>query len=272
MAEEEVVYSKEDGIGIITLNRPEKLNALAFEQQQRLGALVEEVKRDEDVRVVILTGAGRAFCAGADISGGDLPSVKQAGSFRDRGINEAKKRTSTYDPGTLWSINSIAKPTICAINGAAVGMGAEYTLLCDIRIASETARWGQVFVLRGVVPDHGAGTYLLPRIVGLSKACELVFSGKIIDAEEMLRIGLVNEVVPPDRLMPAAMAMANELKKGAPLAVQMCKQLMYMGLDRSVHEHVQATRHCFSVANQTEDYKEGVRSFLEKREPRWVGR
>lgn len=272
MAEEEVVYSKEDGIGIITLNRPEKLNALAFEQQQRLGSLVEEVKRDEDVRVVILTGAGRAFCAGADISGGDLPSVKQAGSFRDRGINDAKKRTSTYDPGTLWSINSIAKPTICAINGAAVGMGAEYTLLCDIRIASETARWGQVFVLRGVVPDHGAGTYLLPRIVGLSKACELVFSGKIIDAEEMLRIGLVNEVVPPDRLMPAAMAMANELKKGAPLAVQMCKQLMYMGLDRSVHEHVQATRHCFSVANQTEDYKEGVRSFLEKREPRWVGR
>lgn len=215
MAEEEVVYSKEDGIGIITLNRPEKLNALAFEQQQRLGSLVEEVKRDEDVRVVILTGAGRAFCAGADISGGDLPSVKQAGSFRDRGINDAKKRTSTYDPGTLWSINSIAKPTICAINGAAVGMGAEYTLLCDIRIASETARWGQVFVLRGVVPDHGAGTYLLPRIVGLSKACELVFSGKIIDAEEMLRIGLVNEVVPPDQLMPAAMAMANELKKGS---------------------------------------------------------
>lgn len=272
MADKEILYSKEDGVGIITLNRPQKLNALAFEQQQMLGAIVEEAKRDEEVRAVILTGTGRAFCAGADITGGDLPSVKQAGSFRERGINEAKGRVSTYDKGSIWSLNSIAKPTICAINGAAVGMGAEYTLLCDIRVASETARWGQVFVLRGVVPDHGAGTYLLPRIVGLSKACELVFSGKIIDAEEMLRIGLVNEVVPPEGLMPAAMKLAKELMRGAPLAVQMCKQLMYMGFDRTVHEHVQATRHCFSVANQTEDYKEGVRSFLEKREPRWMGR
>lgn len=272
MAEEEVLYSKEDGVGIITLNRPEKLNALAFEQQLRLASLVEEIKRDEDVRVVILTGAGRAFCAGADISGGDLPSIKQADRFKQRGIDDARRRTSTYDPGTLWSLNSIPKPTICAINGAAVGMGAEYTLLCDIRIASQAARWGQVFVLRGVVPDHGAGTYLLPRMVGLSNACELVFSGKIIDAEEMLRIGLVSKVVPPEELMSAAKEMAKELMRGAPLAVQMCKQLMYMGLHRSVPDHIQATRQCFSVANQTEDYKEGVKSFLEKREPRWVGR
>ena len=271
MLENEVLYSKENGVATITFNRPDKLNALAFEQQQRLGLLVEEIKKDEEVRVVILTGAWRAFCAGADLTGGDLPSVKQAANFQQRGINDAKRKVSTYDPGSPWALLSIAKPTICAINGPAVGMGAEYTLLCDIRIASKTARWGEVFVRRGLTPDHGAGTYLLPRIVGLSKACELVFSGRIIDADEMLRIGLVSSVVPPEQLMSAANEMAAELKKGAPLAVQMAKQLMYLGLDRTVQDHIIASRAAFTLANQTQDYKEGVKSFLEKREPRWVG-
>ena len=272
MAEENVLYEKEDGIAIITLNRPEKLNALALEQQLRIASLIEEIKVDDEVRVAILTGAGRAFCAGADVSGGDLPRIKQAAGFQKRWIDEAKRRTSTYDPGTLWSLNSIAKPTICAINGAAVGLGAELPLHCDVRIAAESARWGQVFVLRGLVPDTGAGTWLLPRIVGLSKACELVFSGEIIDAQEMLRIGLVTKAVPDEELMPAAKEMAKKLMRGAPLAVQMCKQLMYKGLERTIEAHIQAARSCLSVAFLTEDHKEGVQSFLEKREPHWRGR
>ena len=272
MAEENILYEKEDGIAIITLNRPEKLNALALEQQLRIASLIEEIKVDDEVRVAILTGAGRAFCAGADVTGGDLPSIKQAAGFQKRRMDEAKRRTSTYDPGALWGFNSIAKPTICAINGAAVGMGAELTLLCDIRIASESARWGQVFVLRGLVPDHGAGTYLLPRLVGVSKACELVFSGEIIDAQEMLRIGLVTKVVPNDDLMPAAKEMAKKLMRGAPLAVQMCKQLRYRGLERSMEEHVRAEAYAFNLCSQTEDAKEGIKSFFEKREPRWLGK
>ena len=129
-----------------------------------------------------------------------------------------------------------------------------------------------MFVLRGLVPDTGAGTWLLPRIVGVSKACELVFSGEIIDAQEMLRIGLVTKVVPDEELMPAAKEMAKKLMRGAPLAVQMCKQLMYKGLERTIEAHIQAERASFTMANQTEDYKEGVKSFLEKREPRWTGR
>ena len=190
----------------------------------------------------------------------------------EKQINDAKQKLSTESRGSIWYFNSIPKPVVCAINGAAVGIGAEFTLHCDIRIASESAQWGQVFVLRGMVPDTGAGTYLLPRIVGLSKACELVFSGEIIDAQEMLRIGLVNKVVPNDELMPAAMEMAKKLKRGAPLAVQMSKQLMYMGLERTMEDHQRIERYCFELSCQTEDFKEGVAHFLEKRPPAFKGK
>lgn len=263
--EEHILYDKEEGIGIVTLNRPEKLNAMTHEMLGRLTALIEEIKRDEEVRAVILTGNGRAFCAGTDISG-DVPERV------DVEISRMKERVSTEHRQSMWLFNSIPKPVICAINGAAVGIGAEMTLHCDIRIASESARWGQVFVLRGMVPDTGAGTYLLPRIVGLSKACELVFSGEIINADEMLRIGLVSRVVPDGELLGAATDLARKLTKGAPLAVQMAKQLMYMGLERGSEAHQEATRYCFQLSCKTEDFQEGIRAFFEKRPPRWKGR
>ena len=265
MAKEDVLYTKEDGIAVVTLNRPEKLNTTTPEMNRRLIEIIEDIKRDEDVRVVILTGAGRAFCAGTDISEG-FSQVKVYD------IDLAKEKLSTDSRQSMWFFNSIPKPVICAINGATVGIGAEFTLHCDIRIAAESARWGEVFVLRGMIPDTGAGTYLLPRIVGLSKACELVFSGEIIDAQEMLRIGLVSKVVPDDELMPTAMEMARKLKGGAPLAVQMAKQLMYMGLERTIEAHQEAERYCLNLSFQTEDCKEGVKSYFEKREPRWIGR
>ena len=265
MAKEDVLYTKQEGIGIITLNRPDKLNALTHEMNRMLREITEEIKTDDEVRVVILTGNGRVFCAGTDISD-DVPlSMEDA-------INQVRKQTSTEDRTSMWVFTSIPKPTICAINGAAIGLGSGYALMCDIRIASESARFGQVFVLRGMVPDVGAGTYLLPRIVGLSKACELVFSGEIIDAQEMLRIGLVSKLVPNEELMPAAIEMAKKLMRGAPLAVHMAKQLMYTGLERTIADHQEASRYCFELSCQTEDFKEGVASFLEKREPRWKGR
>lgn len=265
MADENLLFNKEKGIAIVTLNRPEKLNAITHPMLQRLHGIIEEIRRDDGIRVVILTGNGRAFCAGTDIS----DSVPLTAEVE---IWAMKEKTSTEYRQSHWFFNSIPKPVICAINGAAVGIGAEFTLHCDIRIASENARWGQVFVLRGMVPDTGAGTYLLPRIVGLSKACELVFSGGIIDAQEMLRIGLVSKVVPDAQLMPTAKEMAKKLMRGAPLAVQMCKQLMYLGLERSVEAHQEAARYCFRLSTQTEDFKEGIKSFFEKREPRWVGK
>jgi enoyl-CoA hydratase/carnithine racemase len=265
MAEQDLLYRREDSMGIVTLNRPEKLNAITHPMLQRLHSIIEEIRRDDNVRVVILTGTGRVFCAGTDITG-EVPISAEVE------ILSMKERSSTEYRYSQWYFNSLPKPVICAINGATVGIGAEFSLHCDIRIAAESARWGQVFVLRGMVPDTGAGTYLLPRIVGLSKACELVFSGEIINAQEMLRIGLVSSVVPDDRLMMAAKEMAKKLMRGAPLAVQMSKQLMYLGLERSIEAHQEAARYCFRLSTQTEDFREGIKSFFEKREPRWVGK
>jgi len=265
MAKQDVLYTKEDSIGIITLNRAEKLNALTHEMLFRINSIIEDIKKDDKVRAVILTGNGNAFSAGTDISG-EVPQTAEVE------INLMKEKTSTEYRQSIWFFNSIPKPVICAINGAAVGIAAEFSLHCDIRIAAESARWGQVFVLRGMTPDTGAGTYLLPRIVGLSKACELVFSGDIIDAQEMLRIGLVSKVVPDAELMPTAREMAKKLTRGAPLAVQMAKQLMYAGLAHTMEAHQEVARYCFQLSCKTEDVQEGIVSFFEKREPRWKGK
>lgn len=265
MAKQDVLYTTEDKIGIVTLNRPDKLNTLTHGMLHRINSIIEDIEKDDRVRAVILTGTGSTFSAGTDISG----EVPQTAEME---INLMKERMSTEYRPSMWFFNSIPKPVICAINGAAVGIAAEFSLHCDIRIAAESARWGQVFVLRGMTPDTGAGTYLLPRIIGLSKACELVFSGEIIDAQEMLRIGLVSKVVPDTELMPAAKEMANKLTKGAPLAVQMAKQLMYRGLEQTMEAHQEAARYCFQLSCRTEDVREGIASFFEKREPRWKGK
>jgi enoyl-CoA hydratase/carnithine racemase len=265
MVKPDVLYTKEDSISIITLNRTEKLNALTHEMLHRINSIIEDIKKDDKVRAVILTGKGKAFSAGTDISS-EVPQTAEVE------INLMKEKVATEYRQSLWFFNSIPKPVICAINGAAVGIAAEFSLHCDIRIAAESARWGQVFVLRGMTPDTGAGTYLLPRIVGLSKACELVFSGEIIDAQEMLRIGLVSKVVPDAELMPTAREMAKKLTRGAPLAVQMAKQLMYGGLEQTMEAHQEAARYCFQLSNKTEDVQEGIISFFEKREPHWKGK
>jgi len=279
MADQDVVlYSKEDGIAIVTFNRPEKLNALNWECYKRLESITEEIKKDDEVSTVILTGNGRAFCAGADVTGGEMPGIRRrkemmAANPSYRAVERAS--ASTFDLGGSmenWRFNRISKITIAAINGATVGLGCEITLHCDVRIAAESARWGEVFVLRGLVPDTGAGTWLLPRIVGLSKALELICSGEIIDAQEMLRIGLVSKVVPNEELMPTAKEMAKKFMKASPLAVQMAKQLIYRGLERTALEHIRDNSIAYGLISNTEDHTEGVKSFLEKREPRWMRR
>lgn len=151
MADQDIIYSKEDGMAIVTLNRPQKLNAITHPMHQRLHSIIEEIRRDDSVRVAILTGTGRAFCAGTDITG-EVPISAEVE------ILNMKERSSTEYRDSQWYFNSLPKPMICAINGVAVGIGAEFSLHCDIRIAAESARWGQVFVLRGMVPDTGAGT------------------------------------------------------------------------------------------------------------------
>ena len=272
MAEQSVLYTKEDSIGIITLNRPEKLNALTDNMLfVEFPDIVNECIVDDEVRAVILTGAGRAFCAGTDVNVG----IRRD---HDKAIAEGERKRKKFDlPETSlnsmpWSIIRIPKPTIAAVNGAAVGGGAEWLAQCDVRIASENARFGWVFSLRGIVPDMGAGPYLLAGIVGRSKALELMYSGEIIDAREAERIGLVSMVVPPDQLMPAAKEMAIKITRGAPLALKGIKELTYGSLEwpPSVYSGENGKR--WRGTTQTEDSEEGIQSFLEKRPPVWKGR
>jgi enoyl-CoA hydratase/carnithine racemase len=269
MAEKEILYDVEDQIGIITFNRPEKMNSITRDMQLLLTDIVIETIRDTNIRVVILTGTGRAFCAGTDVSalggegGGDI-----------RAIRAKKWEEAGLPPNPLpdgWNFTKIPKPVIAAINGAAVGMGAEWVAQCDFRIGSENARIGWVFTQRGLTPDIGSGPYLLPYIVGMSNALEMMYSGEIINAEEAKQIGLLSKVVPPDELMPEAKALAKKLMKGAPLAVKGVKELTYGALDWSLPRHRFETGNRFAAANLTEDCKEGIRSFREKRPPVWTG-
>ena len=268
MIGQDIIYTKEEGIGTITLNRPEKMNAVTDEMLLDLTDIIIDIIGDDAVRAVIITGNGRAFCSGTDVTslGGDASA---SANLRTKKWQEARL---PENPLPTWTFARIPKPTIAAVNGAAVGMGAEWTAHCDIRIASENARFGWVFSLRGITPDTGAGPYLLPYIVGMSRALELMYSGEIIDAYEAERIGLVSKVVPPEELMPAAKEMAAKLMHGAPLAHKGIKELTYGSLEWAPSVHRYETRDRFRAMNLTEDCQEGLASFREKRPPVWKGR
>lgn len=269
MEDERVLYTKEDGIGIITINRPEKMNSITDDMLPILHNIVADTILDDEVRAVIVTGTGRAFCAGTDVSTGIARDQDAANEARQKGVKQVELPDS---PLPHWIFTRIPKPTIAAVNGAAVGMGAEWTITCDIRIASEKARFGWVFPLRGLVPDMGAGPYLLPYIVGLGRALELMYSGKIIDAHEAERIGLVSAVVPPEELMSVAKEMAAEMTRGAPMAIKGIKELTYGSLEWPLSVHGGENSKRFREASKSEDAREGVDSFLEKRPPVWKGR
>ena len=269
MTEKEILYSKEEGIGTITINRPEKMNAVTDDMLVDLTNLLNEITLDNEVRALIVTGTGRAFCGGTDLSVGVARDQTKAGAERAAKIKKVGLPESTLP---RWTFTQLPIPTIAAVNGAAVGMGAEWTSQCDIRIASENARFGWVFPKRGITPDTGAGPYLLPYIVGLSNALELMYSGDIIDAREALRIGLVSKVVPPDELMPAAREMAARVSSGAPLSLQGIKALTYGSLEWPYGKHFEENGKHFRKTTSSEDSKEGVQSFFEKRPPVWKGR
>jgi len=268
-----ILYNKENGIGIITLNRPERLNAVTEEMHLLKAKIISEVTIDDAVRVVIITGNGRAFCSGTDVTA-LVQTDEKAATERKELTKKTREVVESMPPSPLprWSLTHIPKPTIAAVNGAAVGMGAEWVAQCDFRIASENARFGWVFSQRGLVPDIGSGPYLLPYIIGLSKALELMYTGEIIDAKEAERIGLVSMVVPPEELMPTAKKFAQRLMKGSPLALKGIKELTYGSMDLPPNAHFEWTHKLFEASFLTEDCREGVRAFLEKRPPVWKGK
>jgi 2-(1,2-epoxy-1,2-dihydrophenyl)acetyl-CoA isomerase len=198
-----VLFSKEEGIGTVTLNRPDAMNALGGGMRQEILAALETAAADEEVRVIVITGAGKAFCAGGD--------VKEFVSGKRAEANLSIDQKPTRDKIVLL-IQQTGKPVIASVNGVAAGGGCNLALACDMRIASDRARFGEVFVRRGLVPDWG-GMWLLPRLVGYSRAAEMIFSGEVIEAQEALRIGLVNRVVPHDELAPATKEFARKFLK-----------------------------------------------------------
>lgn len=259
-----VLYELEEHVATITLSRPEVMNALNRRAYAELEAAFHRAHADPEVRCVILTGAGRAFCSGDDVR------EIMLGEERDETIARLREVRPRPTPAAV-AVLECDKPVIAAVNGPAVGWGMDLTLFCDIRIASTAARFGELFIKRGLVADLG-GLWRLPAIVGPSKAAELLFTGDIIDAAEAERIGLVSKVVPPEQLLPEARALAKKIASNPPIAMRYMKE----GLRRSRHARMEEMGefigNALAYLFTTEDHKEGARAFIEKREPVFRGR
>jgi len=255
-----VIYEKSEGIAIITLNRPEVLNTFSKELIDEVLQVLEGVKNDESVRVVVLTGAGeKAFSAGADIK-----AMKGMNALRAREL-------SLMGEKLCGSLENFQKPVIAAINGYAVGGGLEVAMACDFRIASENARMGQTEINIGFIPGWG-GTQRLTRLVGKTKAKELVFTGKMIDAETAEQLGILNAVVQADKFKETVRQYAAELAAKAPVALRVAKALINKGADISLDSALALEREGFSAVASTEDLQEGVAAFTEKRKPTFKGK
>ena len=260
MQYENIIVSREDGVGVLTINRPKALNALNTATLRELASALEELERDEGVKVIIVTGAGeRAFVAGADISEMVNFGPMEAEAFASLGQQ------------VMMRIQRWPKPVIAAINGFALGGGCELAIACDIRIASEKARFGQPEVKLGVPPGFG-GTQRLARIIGPGKAKEWILSGEMYDVQEALRVGLVEKVVPAERLMDEARALARTIASRGQVAVKLAKMCIDRGLDMDLESGCALEKQSFSLCFSTADRSEGMRAFLEKREPRFTGR
>lgn len=262
----EVLYEAADGIATITLNRPERMNTISGPMLASLSQLLLKANADPAVRVVILTGTGRAFCAGLDLV--DATKGSGIGSSAQASAPSVNLDLRNAPPTVLFAMD---KPTICALNGAAAGYGMDTALGCDIRIMGESAKLAAAFVKRGVVPESG-GTWILPRLLGWSKAAEIIFTGRTLSAADSLALGLTNEVVPDAELMPRARAVAAEIAANAPLAVQSAKRLMRMGMEETFNDHVHHVYLQFLQLARTQDFREGMTSFLEKRPADFTGR
>jgi len=257
---EHLVYTKADGIATMTINRPQKLNAFTPGMYQGMYDIIKEVESDKEVRVFVITGTGRAFCVGADVK-----SLEQG--FASETANKAEQGSELLP----IPLQRMAKPVIAAINGITAGGGLDAACACDIRIASERATFSSLFVRRGLLPTLG-GTYFLPRLIGVDKACELIWTGDLIDAREAERIGLVTRVVPHEELEAATEELAVKLAKGPPLAIARSKQVIYKGLNMELKPALDDIMREWASLVQTEDHQEALRAFLEKREPVFKGR
>ncbi|HYC46920.1 MAG TPA: enoyl-CoA hydratase-related protein [Burkholderiales bacterium] len=259
-----LLYSVQERVATLTLNRPERLNALGDTLREDLHDALKRAAADADVGAIVITGAGRGFCSGGDVksmseraaSGATPPVTERFAPLRDR---------------TILAMRDCPKPIIAAVNGAAAGAGMNLALACDMRIASTAAKFSQAFVKRGLAPDWG-GTWFLPRVVGTAKAFELILTGDSIDAAKALELGIVNAVVAPEELMNAAQNLARRIANGPPVAIALSKRAIYHNEDVDLRSGLEFETFAQTLCRETEDSKEGVRAFMEKRAPVFRGR
>ncbi|MBA7524744.1 Short-chain-enoyl-CoA hydratase [subsurface metagenome] len=255
---ETILYEKKGMVAVITLNRPERMNAINVQMNADLKNSLKEAKEDSDVRVIVITGAGKAFCAGADVQ------EFASGKFRE----ETSGGAVTIHP---YDFFRLYKPIIAAVNGVAVGFGTNLTLSCDIIYASEKASFGEFFIRMGLIPDMN-GSFLLPKFIGVHKAKELIFSGKRIFADEAYKIGLVNAVFPHEELLPKTLEFANHLSEQAPLALALSKEAIHRGYDKVFDEMLKVEGEFNAKCYASDDHKEAATSFVEKRKPVFKGK
>ena len=262
MTYEDLLYQTDGHVATITLNRPERLNAISGPMLRSFSRAFLDADHDPGVRVIVITGAGRGFCAGLDLK--DFA----AGTGIGNGTRSTRFDLRESPPVVLHTTD---KPVLCALNGAAAGYGMDLALGCDIRIASEQGKLAAVAVRRNVLPESG-GTWLLPRLVGWARAAEVAFRGRVIDAQEALSLGLVNRVVPHDDLMSATREWAAEIAACGPQAVQATKRMMRLGLEESFEANVHHVYLQLLPLFRSDDFREGVAAFAERRQPDFKGR
>lgn len=257
-----ILYDRVDGIGTLTINRPEKKNAMTYAMLREFISRIGEAGADPAAKVLILTGVQGAFCAGTDLSDLSDTPEDERGSRGGAGASERPR---------WWPLVDCPKPVICAVDGPAVGMGAEFTSQCDIRIATPNARFAWNFVHRGLVPDTGAGSWLLPRLIGTANALRLLYTGEFLSADAALALGYVQQVVPSAALADAARTLAASIARGSPFSQRRIKALVYEGLaspvEAHMNRHAKALAECFA----SHDHREGVASFLERRDASFTG-
>jgi enoyl-CoA hydratase/carnithine racemase len=272
----EILYEVSGRVATVTLNRPEKLNAWTRSMEQEVRSALEEAAHDENVRVIVMTGAGRGFCAGADMSllstiatggpgGHPLPDSTAAGSDGSTVARSDFARQYSYFP-------AIPKPIIAAINGPAVGLGFVIAMYCDLRFASDTARFGSAFARRGLIAEYGVA-WLLPKIVGHANAMDILLSARVLDAPEALRMGLVNQVFPQDGFLDRVYAYANDLANAvSPRSLRVIKRQVYEAMFQTLGGALDTATVEMKASLECEDFKEGVAHFVEKRAPQFTGR
>lgn len=272
----EILYSAAERVAVITLNRPDKLNAWTGVMEREVGSAMEQAERDQEVRAIILTGAGRGFCAGADMS--LLQTVASEG-VGERSAAHALRNTEVIRRGARADFQkrysyfpAISKPVIAAVNGPAVGLGMILALYCDLRFASDGARFGTAFARRGLIAEYGMA-WLLPRLIGPAQALDLLFSARIVDAAEALRIGLVNRVFPQATFLDEVRIYARELATNvSPRSMAIIKKQVYDALFQTLGEAFESSEQEMLASLACEDFREGVAHFVEKRAPAFTGR